>query len=60
MSSFPKLIVLLGVDSSPDQTIHFLRDGSICFPHALTTFLQSPVYVKVGVNIAHQQTNHLA
>ncbi|KIM50189.1 hypothetical protein SCLCIDRAFT_1184980 [Scleroderma citrinum Foug A] len=40
------------VDSSPDQTIHFLRDGSICFPHALTTFLQSPVYVKVGVNIA--------
>ena len=52
MSSFPKLIVLLGVDSSPDQTIHFLRDGSICFPHALTTFLQSPVYVKIGVNIA--------
>ncbi|KAF8419486.1 hypothetical protein L210DRAFT_3766619 [Boletus edulis BED1] len=34
------------------QTIHFLQDGHLSLPHALTAFLQSSAYVKVGLNIA--------
>ncbi|KAG1732182.1 uncharacterized protein EDB91DRAFT_1251822 [Suillus paluster] len=33
------------------QTVHFMWDGLISLPHGLTTFLQSPTYTKIGINI---------